>query len=144
MANFFAWLFVNVAVPLLSPIALLLLLKVPGFERELSAGIVSRAIKDGQLFWTVIAMAASASYEAGLAVGNPAVPKWAAWTALVYHFVVLVLCAVLVMLGTVASARDGAGRPRNLIGDSLFTRASVFAATLTAATYSAVRAGFAG
>ena len=42
------------------------------------------------------------------------------------------------------AAADGAGRPRNLIGDSLFTRASVFAATLTAATYSAVRAGFAG
>ena len=65
-----SWLFFNIGVPALGPIALLPLLSFSRSYRQTSKGIAVRSIRDGQLLWVVISMCASACYEIGCALGD--------------------------------------------------------------------------
>ena len=111
LSRFLGWLLLNVAVPLLAPIALLPLLgageKYKGRVREL----IMRSLQEGQLFWTVIAMCAAASYEAAVHLGelrgtqeDVSIGSTIAWTAIVWHIAVIIISAVLVLLGTMDAA----------------------------------------
>src|SRR5476649_2236471 len=74
MMEFFkilAWLLLNVAVPLLAPIALLPLLGASKTYHDSVRTLVRRSLQEGQLFWTVIAMCAAACYEAAGHVPKP-------------------------------------------------------------------------
>lgn len=112
-SRFFGWLLLNVAVPLLAPIALLPLLgvgkKYKGRVREL----IMRSLQEGQLFWTVIAMCAAASYEAAVHLGelkgspeNLSFGSTIAWTAIVWHIAIIIISSVLVLLGTMDAADE--------------------------------------
>ena len=145
MGQIVAWFFVNVVVPIFSPLLLLLLLKIPPSYSRLSKGIVTRAVKDGQLFWIVIPMAAAAGYDAGVALGHPSVTKWIAWLALMYHILVIVISAVLVMLGTVASASESQGSEQATTTEkNLLLQVSILVTALTALTFLATHTGLAG
>jgi hypothetical protein len=63
----------NVAIPLLAPLALLPLAKLPHFFREEVASI-RRAIEGGQLLWAAIPMSASACYLLASALDGPLEP----------------------------------------------------------------------
>jgi hypothetical protein len=105
--KFAAWFVLNVAVPLLAPIALLPLLsasrKYPGTVRKL----IRRSLQDGQLFWTVIAMCAAAWYEAAgnlqrLSGNHDAanIGIIIAWISIGGHTLITVISSVLVLFGT--------------------------------------------
>ncbi|MFM0204242.1 hypothetical protein PQR53_30850 [Paraburkholderia fungorum] len=65
-----SWLFFNVGVPVFAPIALLPLLNFSRYYRHVAQSITRRSIEDGQLFWVVISMCASACYEIGCALSG--------------------------------------------------------------------------
>lgn len=56
--QFIAWIFIHIAIPIFAPIALLPLLGIGRTYREQARGLVYSVVKDGQLFWPVIAMSA--------------------------------------------------------------------------------------
>ncbi len=145
LPGFSAWALINIFVPVFVPIVLLTLLKVVPSYRAASRGILTGALKDGQLFWTVIPMAAAACYEAGVAVSERPGAIVVAWLSLIYHVAVIVGSAVLVMLGTAASISESQqpkGSPvpheRNLL-----LLVSIWATGLTMLTVAATHFGFA-
>jgi hypothetical protein len=104
-----SWLFFNVGVPVFAPIALLPLLKFSRYYRHAAQGITRRSIQDGQLFWVVISMCASACYEIGGALSEA--PTRSTFVlmlaALLWHVLFIVAASILVCLG----AADAAVRP---------------------------------
>jgi hypothetical protein len=101
-----SWLLPNVAVPILAPIALLPLLNFSLADREIAGDVLKMALRHGQLFWTVIAMSASASYELGCALDQPMSASghsWV-WVGLVWHVAFIVGSSVVVVFGA-ADAR---------------------------------------
>ncbi|MGO4761890.1 hypothetical protein AB4120_05055 [Cupriavidus sp. 2KB_3] len=133
------WLFINIAVPLLAPVALLPIARVPRFYRRHSRGIVVRAVQDGQLLWTVIAMSASACHAlAGqFNVDLPPGPQRLVWLGITWHVGMIVGASGLVLVGAMDAhpARRGADLQPNHI-----LRLSVVLAMLAAVSCSAVRA----
>ncbi|MFL9864133.1 hypothetical protein PQR67_08135 [Paraburkholderia fungorum] len=104
-----SWLFFNVAVPVFAPVALLPLLNFSRYYRLVAQGIARRSIQDGQLFWVVISMCASACYEIGCALSEAPIHSTLALmlAALLWHVIFIVVASVLVCLG----AADAAARP---------------------------------
>ncbi|WLI89055.1 hypothetical protein Q4S45_20500 [Massilia sp. R2A-15] len=103
----------NVAVPLLAPIALLPLLGLGKKHRGRVRELIMRSLQEGQLFWTVIAMCAAASYEAAVHLGELkgtfseiSLGTTVAWTAILWHMVIVVISSVLVLLGTMDAADE--------------------------------------
>ncbi|MYN30064.1 hypothetical protein [Duganella levis] len=110
--QFIAWIFVHIAIPIFAPIALLPLLGIGRTYREQARGLVYSVVKDGQLFWPVIAMSAGATYElAGYLENASGWPRVIAWTALVFHVVLIIYSAVLVMLGAIDSLDRSDNKP---------------------------------
>lgn len=114
-SRFIGWLLFNVAVPLLAPIALLPLLGAGKKYKGRVGSILRRSLQEGQLFWTVIAMCASASYEAAVHLGElKGTPEklssgsTIAWTAIVWHIAIIIISSVLVLLGTMDAADEEA------------------------------------
>lgn len=133
------WFFINITVPLLAPVALLPIARVPRFYRRHSRGIVVRAIQDGQLLWTVIAMSASACHAlAGqFNVDLPPGPQRLIWLGITWHVGMIVGASALVLMGAMDAhpTRRGADLQPNHI-----LRLSVVLAMLAAASCSVVRA----
>jgi hypothetical protein len=146
------WLLLNVGVPLLAPIALLLLLGFTKKYRHRVSELVHGSIAEGQLFWTIIAMCAAASYEAAVyigqlqAAGNNGGTSTLAWAALIWHVAVIIVSAVLVLFGTMEMVdsddsekppavpiSDGQGRP--VSASSRIVTFSIRLACLTALTF---------
>lgn len=109
--RFFGWLLLNVAIPLAAPIAIFPLLgagtKYRGRVREL----IMRSVREGQLFWTVIALCAAASYKAAVYMGtlkgaDISIGRMIAWTAIAWHIAIIVISAVLIVLGAMEAADD--------------------------------------
>ena len=128
-----SWLLSNVAVPILAPIALLPLLNFSLTYREIAGDVLKVALQHGQLFWTVIAMSAAASYELGCALDQPMSAGSHAWVriGLVWHAAFIVGSSVLVVFGA-ADARKYFSDPassnvpsRTLMWVSLFATAFV-------------------
>lgn len=110
-SKFFGWLLVNIAVPILAPIALFPLLSVGTKYRGRVHELVMRSIREGQLFWTVIAMCAAASYEAavymsGLEGEEISFGRTIAWTAIAWHIALIVISAVLIVLRTMEATDE--------------------------------------
>ncbi len=118
ISRFVGWLILNVGVPLLAPIALLPLLGVGRMFKGRVHELIVRSLREGQLFWTVIAMCAAALYEAavhlGELTGTPAeisLGRTIVWTAIAWHVAIIIISAVLVLLGTIDAADDDARAP---------------------------------
>jgi hypothetical protein len=104
-SKFFGWLLLNVAVPLLAPVAFFPLLGVNIEYRGRVRDLIMQSVRGGQLFWTVIAMCAAASYEAAgymskLEGEEISIGLTIAWTAIAWHIVIIVISAVLIVLRT--------------------------------------------
>ena len=108
----FGWFVFNVAIPLLAPLALLPLAKVPHFFREESHGIVRRAIEGGQLLWAAIPMSASACYLLASALDESHWNRQTMWIGIAMHVFLIVFADVLVLLGAM-EASAAVTRPRN-------------------------------
>lgn len=104
-----SWLFFNVGVPVFAPIALLPLLNFSRYYRDAARSITRRSIQDGQLFWVVISMCASACYEIGSALSEAPTRSTLVLmlAALLWHVLFIVAASILVCLG----AADAAVRP---------------------------------
>lgn len=108
---FFGWLLVNIAVPILAPIAFFPLLSVGTKSRGRVRELIMRSIRGGQLFWTVIFMCAAASYEAAaymseLTGDEISFGRAIAWTAIAWHIAIIVISAVLIVLRTMEATEE--------------------------------------
>ena len=110
-SRIFGWLLLNVAAPLLAPIALLPLLGASRQYKGRVRELIMRSIQDGQLFWTVIAMCAAASYEAAVHLGELKGPpedisfcRTIAWSAIAWHVAIIIISSILVLLGSMDAA----------------------------------------
>lgn len=118
MIEFFSrlsWLFFNVGVPVCAPIALLPLLRFSRLYRQSSKGIAIRSLQDGQLFWVVISMCASACYEIGSALGEASTKNTLAFmlAGLLWHVLFIVAASILVSFG----AADSTSHPESRCGE---------------------------
>jgi hypothetical protein len=106
------WFLPNIGVPVLAPIALLALLNFSISYREIAGDVLKMALQHGQLFRTVIAMSAAASYEPGCALGQPMSVSNQAWiwVALIWYAAFILGSSVLVVFGS-ADARKYCGVP---------------------------------
>jgi len=128
----FGWFVFNIAIPLLAPLALLPLLKLPTFFREHARGAVRRAMEHGQLLWTAIPMNASAGYVLGQHLNSSPADRAGMWVMLCSHVTLIVLASVFVLLGTMeASLRS---EPSSN-GPNWILRASIALTTTTAAMH---------
>jgi len=97
------WFCTNVCVPLLAPIALLPLLGLRKRFKGRTKKIVMRALQEGQLCWTVIAMCVAACYEASGEVhsfaGYPTVNIVIGRVTTIWHGCMIVVASIVVMLG---------------------------------------------
>ena len=107
-----SWLFFNVGVPVGAPIALLPLLGFSRAYRESSKGIAIRSVQNGQLFWVVISMCASACYEIGSALGEASTKSTMALmlAGLLWHVLFIVAASILVSFGAADSSPQLEGR----------------------------------
>lgn len=114
MFSCLSWLFFNVGVPAFAPVTLLPLLGFSRHYRGVVHDIARRSIQNGQLFWVVISMCASACYEIGCAVGDASTRGTLALmlAGLLWHVLFIVLASVLVCLGA-ADAADPISLPAN-------------------------------
>jgi hypothetical protein len=99
------WFLLNVGVPMFAPIALLPLLGAGRQHRGKVKALLKWAVRDGQLFWPVIAMCAAACYEAAgiwelaIAARNPDLAAFA-WGAIGWHVLIIIGSSVLVTIST--------------------------------------------
>jgi|SRR5471030_303076 len=146
MMEFFkilAWLLLNVAVPLLAPIALLPLLSVSEEFRNDVRKLVRRSLQEGQLLWTVIAMCAAACYEAAGHVAAPGkleTSKVITSVIIAWHVVMIVVSSVLVLVGAIDAARNerhrAAQRVTKVVGAvPRIMVLSIWLSAITALTY---------
>lgn len=126
----FGWFVFNIAIPLLAPLALLPLIKIPRALRQRSRGVVMRAVQNGQLLWAAIPMSASACYLLAQHLGINDIRNQWMWTALTAHVALIVFAAVLVLLGAVEAslAAPGAAAPKWPLVLSLIVTAASAAA----------------
>nr|WP_315594821.1 hypothetical protein [uncultured Cupriavidus sp.] len=119
----FSWFLFNIAIPLLAPLALLPLIKLPYFFRKYSRGIVMRAIEHGQMLWAVIPMSASACNLLAQHMGGNSANQDLMWMVMCGHIVIIVLAAGMVLLGAMESClttQPGtSGRPNLILRASL-------------------------
>ncbi|RKF47316.1 hypothetical protein BCY88_23760 [Paraburkholderia fungorum] len=101
-----SWFFFNIGVPVFAPIALLPLLRFSRYYQHVARGIARRSIQDGQLFWVVISMCASACYEiGGLVADVSARGKLVLMlAALLWHVLFIIAASILVCLGSADAA----------------------------------------
>lgn len=104
--KFLGWFLLNVCIPLLAPIALLPLLGAGRSHRGKIKLLVRWSVQDGQLYWPVIAMCATACHEAAGVFAHPldeTGPHYPmlAWLAIGWHVLIIVISSVLVTVGTV-------------------------------------------
>jgi hypothetical protein len=67
--NYFFWLLLNIGVPLFGPVAMLATVAV-SYGRTVAKRLIFDSVKDGQLFWSAIAISAAAVYELITALEN--------------------------------------------------------------------------
>jgi hypothetical protein len=117
-STLFGWLLINVAVPILAPIAFLPLLGAGKTYRGRVRELIMASIRGGQLFWTAIVMCAAASYKAAVYMSEMkgeeiSLSRAIAWTAIGWHIALIIISAVLIVLRTM-HAVDNEGEAATL------------------------------
>lgn len=139
LIKFLGWFLLNVCVPLLAPLALLPLLAAGRSHRGKIKTLIRWSIQDGQLYWPVIAMCSAACYEAAGLLGSLAARQHKysaaiAWTAIVWHVLIIVAASVLVTVGrSDATVEERRGSENTLAPLVLI---SIIGSMVTAITYS--------
>lgn len=142
--TFFVWICINLVVPILGPIFLLVLLKASRGSDDINGQIVFYALKDGAMFWTVIAMSAGAIYDAGFAISDRQnladSEKVGAWVSIAWHFLAIIGSSVLVLLGTMDTVR--APQVQSSSPDRRMYRLSIITTCATAFSYGSTHYAF--
>jgi hypothetical protein len=98
--NLLFWLLLNLGVPIMGPV-FTLALTAPTHGSVVARTLVFESLKDGQMFWSAIAVSAAAIYEAVMGLqesrGMPAVLA----TGIVVFCAIAFTCSILVMIATV-------------------------------------------
>lgn len=139
LIKFLGWFLLNVGVPLLAPIALLPLLGAGRTHRGRIKTLIRWSVRDGQLYWPVIAMCAAACYEAAGLLGNIAADRNThsaaiAWIAIVWHVLIIVAASVLVTVGTSDAMSEAPGKTENTLTPLVLI--SIAGSILTSISYS--------
>ncbi|WP_236066681.1 hypothetical protein [Paraburkholderia haematera] len=139
-----SWLFFNVGVPVFAPVALLPLLNFSRCYRHVAQGIARRSIQDGQLFWVVISMCASACYEIGCALSAAPTRSTLALmlAALLWHVLIIVVASILVCQGAADAATRPARHARERERDGWLMWFSLLATVVVAVSFSASHYSF--
>lgn len=139
-----SWLFFNVGVPVFAPIALLPLLHFSRHYRHAARGLTRRSIQDGQLFWVVISMCASACYEIGCALSEASMRSTLALmlAALLWHVLFIVVASILVCLGAADAADRSTRHAKELERDGWLMWFSLLITAIVAASFSASHYSF--
>jgi hypothetical protein len=141
LITFLGWFLLNVCVPLLAPIALLPLLGAGRQHRGQIRLLLKWAVQDGQLYWPVIAMCATACYEAagtfaGATVEQDPYNAALAWLAIGWHVLFIVASSVLVTVSTMEATTDMQyGQHETALSPLVLL--SIVLSTATAISYSA-------
>ena len=128
----YGWLLINIAIPLLAPLALLPLVKLSTFFRDRSHGMVRRAVEHGQMLWAALPMSASACY---MLIGALEHTESGHSGGLIYlgaHICLIALCATGIVLGAMESC-IAAGNARHT--SSAILRYSLALTAITAAMH---------
>jgi hypothetical protein len=117
--NYFFWLLLNIGVPLFGPIAMLATVAV-SYGKTTAKRLIFESVKDGQLFWSAIAISAAAVYEVIVALdrevahsrpatsdGSLNIPHWALQVFL-FAFIVLAFLGSLFVLASSLKKLDRA------------------------------------
>jgi hypothetical protein len=140
LADVLGWAFLNIYIPVFSPFTLIWLLTLPKTERDRHEAMKVKAFGEGQIFWAVMAMCATACYE--LILFRDAVEgymKNVAVGLIIWHFATLLYA--LVMVGHIASKevkKDEAKNNKSASDNSpdpVFYQYSIRAAQIIAATF---------
>ncbi|MFM0206505.1 hypothetical protein PQQ96_03780 [Paraburkholderia sediminicola] len=139
-----SWLFFNVGVPVFAPIALLPLLNFSRHYRHAARGLTRRPIQDGQLFWVVISMCASACYEIGCALSEASMRSTSALmlAALLWHSLFIVVASILVCLGAADAADRSARHAKEQERDGWLMWFSLLITAIVAVSFSASHYSF--
>lgn len=126
------WFLVNIAIPLLAPLALLPLVTLSTFFHGHGRRIVRRAVEHGQLLWAALPMSASACYMLIGALLQVVPGRPIALVFLGVHICMMALSATGIVLGAIEScvAPDSRSRTNNR-----FLRFSLALTAITAAFY---------
>ncbi|WP_228893594.1 hypothetical protein [Pseudoduganella aquatica] len=136
LINFLGWFMLNVCAPLLAPIILLPLLGAGRQHRGQVKLLIKWAIRDGQLYWPVIAMCAAACYEAASVFANKADARSPvlAWFAIGWHVLLIVASSVLVTVSTTDATLARPEQHENTLSPVVLI--SIAVSVITAVSYS--------
>jgi hypothetical protein len=102
--NYFFWFLLNLGVPILGPIFVLSLAAV-SFGRSIARELIVASVKNGQLYWSAIALSTAAIYDLDVALNHrtEVVDARAAMLPFVIliFFGLVISCAVLVAIASV-------------------------------------------
>jgi hypothetical protein len=139
--KFLGWFLLNVGVSLLAPIALLPLLGTGRQHRGKVKVLLKWALRDGQLFWPVIAMCAAACYESAgiwelaVAARNSDLAALA-WGAIGWHVLIIIGSSVLVTISTTDATTAYDREDDDVLSPLVLI--SIVVSVVTAVSYSAV------
>lgn len=125
----YGWFIFNIAIPLLAPLALLPLVKLPTFFREHSRGLFLRAVEHGQMLWAALPMSASACYVLTGVLGRPDANRELVLLSVGAHVCLLVASAAVIVLGAMESC---VVQPNSRIGPNWILCASILLTLTTA------------
>jgi hypothetical protein len=104
--NYFFWLLLNLGVPILGPLFILSLAAV-SFGKDTARELIMTSVKDGQLYWSAIALSSAAIYELDVALLHRREVVDVSITVIPFVILifssVIVTCAVLVAIASIAA-----------------------------------------
>lgn len=103
--DLFFWLLLNLGVPIAGPLFMLALFAVT-HGKAVARQLVVESVKNGQLFWSAIALSAAAIYEAAAALEGRKGPVPLLELAIAVFSLIAFTSSILVMLATLKGYGD--------------------------------------
>lgn len=131
-----AWILVNLAVPLLTPVLALFLVRLSKKKAQQYPDIIFEALRYGALYWSVFGMCAAAIYDAW---GKGSTETWLGFMAgvsVAWHILLIAVSIVMVLLGVMDAIDESTGANDGKADRGMYT-SSIWAAATAAFTYGA-------
>lgn len=131
-----AWILVNLAVPLLTPVLVLWLLRLSKKKSQQYPDIIFEALRYGALYWSVFGMCAAAIYDA---LGKASTETWSGFMAgvsITWHIFLIGVSIVMVLLGAMDAIDESTGANDGKPDRGMYA-SSIWAAAVAAVTYGA-------
>jgi hypothetical protein len=131
-----AWILVNLVAPLITPVAVLLLVKLSKKKSKQYPEIVFESLRYGALFWSVLGMCAAAIYDAWNKGEPETLSRFMSGVSVTWHIALIIISSGMVLLGTMDSLDESSGANDGTADRGTY-RASIWASVATAASYGA-------